>query len=721
MSTGATTPTPAPTPAPATQSPVDPLAACLAHVTRLLGNPMSAEALVTGLPLDAAGLSPSLFARAAERAGLVTRPIEAGLERFPKLALPAVLLLKDRSACVLVARGESEAKVITAEGLEKTVPVVELARQYEGKAIAVSRAVRFEAGTGSERILATHHWFWGTLARAWPLYGEVAAASVLVNVFTVLSPIFFMNVYDRVLPNKAVETFWVLALGMAVVYLFDFGLKLLRGWFIDVAGRRADMALSSALFEQVMARRLDAGQESVGTLANNVREFESLREFFTSATMTALIDLPFVLLFIAVIAMIGGWPMAAVPLIAIPIVAAMGVALQVPLRDRIRRVFKATEAKHAILIETLGSIEAVKALGAAAQMQRKWEEVVDYVATESLGTRFLSSLAVNFSLWVQAMVGLATLAVGVYLVGENQLTMGALIACTIIAGRALAPLSTVASLLTRYHQSMSALAALNKIMEAPRERPRDRSFVHRPVLGGEIRFQDVTFKYPGGELDALTGVSFAIKEGDRVGVIGKIGSGKTTLAKLLVALYQPQGGSILVDGIDIRAIDPVDLRRSVGYLPQNIALFAGSVRDNLLVGAPGANDAAILRAASIAGLIDIVNRHPKGFDLPVGERGESLSGGQRQTVALARALLTDPPILVLDEPTHAMDHSAEERFKTQLQSELAGKTVIIVTHRESLLSVINTLVVMDGGKVVAAGPKELVLRAIAEGKVRTAR
>jgi ATP-binding cassette subfamily C protein LapB len=709
------------TPTPAAELLTDPLAACLAQVARLLGQPMSAQALVTGLPIDAAGLTPALFARAAERAGLTARAIETGLERFPKLSLPAVLLLKDRNACVLVARGEGEAQIVTAEGIEKTVPVAELARDYEGTAIAVSRAVRFEAGTGSERILATHHWFWGTLARAWPLYGEVAAASVLVNLFTVLSPIFFMNVYDRVIPNKAFETFWVLALGMAVIYLFDFGLKLLRGWFIDVAGRRADMALSSALFEQVMARRLDAGRESVGTLANNVREFESLREFFTSATMTSLIDLPFVLLFIAVIAMVGGWPMAAVPLAAIPIVVAMGVALQVPLRDRIRRVFRATEAKHAILIETLGSIEAVKALGAASQMQRKWEGVVDYVAKESLGTRFLSSLAVNFSALVQATVGVATLAVGVYLVGENLLTTGALIACTIIAGRALAPLSMVASLLTRYYQSMSALAALNQIMNAPRERPRDRSFVHRPALGGDIRFQDVAFKYPGSELDALAGVSFAIKEGDRVGIIGRIGSGKTTLAKLLVALYQPQGGAILVDGTDIRAIDPVDLRRAVGYLPQNIVLFAGSVRDNLLLGAPGADDAAILRAASIAGLIDIVNRHPRGFDMPVGERGEALSGGQRQTVALARALITDPPILVLDEPTHAMDHSAEERLKTQMQTELAGKTIIIITHRESLLSVINTLVVMDSGKVVAVGPKELVLKAIAEGKVRTAR
>jgi ATP-binding cassette subfamily C protein LapB len=245
--------------------------------------------------------------------------------------------------------------------------------------------------------------------------------------------------------------------------------------------------------------------------------------------------------------------------------------------------------------------------------------------------------------------------------------------------------------------------------------------VHRPALRGEIRFQDVTFQYPGTELNALAGVSFAIKEGDRIGIIGRIGSGKTTLAKLLVALYQPQAGSILVDGTDIRAIDPADLRRAVGYLPQNISLFAGSVRDNLLVGAPGADDAAILRASSISGLLDIVNRHPKGFDMPVGERGEALSGGQRQTVALARALITDPPILVLDEPTQAMDHSAEERLKAQMQAELAGRTIIIVTHRESLLSAIDTLAVMDGGRLVAFGPRDMVLKAIADGKVRPSR
>ncbi len=699
----------------------DALAECLAQVTRIFGRPASAQALVAGLPVEDSGLTPEVFLRAADRAGLSARMVKAGLDRISKLDLPAVLLLKERGACVLVARNDSEASIVTSAGLERVLPLAELAADYTGMAIAVARVQRFEAGTSSERMLATHHWFWGTLVRAWPMYTEVVVASVLVNVFAVLTPLFTMNVYDRVVPNKAIETFWVLALGVIIVYVFDFGLKLLRGYFIDVAGRRADIALSAGLFEQLMGMRLDASRQSVGSLANNLREFESLREFFTSATMVGLIDLPFVLLFIAVVALVGGWSMAAVPLIAIPIVVAVGVSLQAPLRDRIKRVYQASEAKHATLIETLSAIETVKVLGAASRQQRRWEEVVGFVASESLGTRLISSFAVNFSGWVQGIVSVAMLAVGVYLAGENLLTTGAIIACTIIGGRAMAPLAQVAGLLTRYHQSMSALEALEKIMQSPRERPRDRSFIHRPTLTGEIRFQDVGFKYPGQETEALAGFNLAIKAGDRVGVIGRIGSGKTTLAKLLVALYQPQSGSILVDGTDIRSIDPTDLRHAIGYLPQNLVLFSGSVRDNLQIGTRGVDDAAMLKAAGIAGLLDIVSRHPKGFDMQVGERGESLSGGQRQTVALARALVTDPPILVLDEPTHAMDHSSEERLKVRMQEDMRDKTIIIITHRESLLSVVNTLVVVDGGKVVAAGPKDAVVKALSEGKIRMAR
>ncbi len=700
----------------------DALAESLAQVMRIFGRPATAQALVSGLPVEDSGLTPELFLRAAERAGLSARMVTTGLHRLSKLDLPAVLLLKNRGACVMAAKNDIEASVVTSAGIERVVPLAELETDYTGTAIAVARVQRFEAGTASERMLATHHWFWGTLARAWPMYAEVIVASILVNVFAVLTPLFTMNVYDRVVPNKAIETFWVLALGVFIVYAFDLGLKMLRGYFIDVAGRRADIALSAGLFEQVMGMRLDAGRQSVGSLANNLREFESLREFFTSATLVGLIDLPFVLLFIAVIALVGGWPMAAVPLIAIPIVLAVGVTLQAPLRDRIRRVYQASEAKHATLIETLSAIEAVKSLGAASRQQRRWEEVVGFVASEGLGTRLISSFAVNFSGWVQGLVSVGLLAVGVYLAADNLLTTGAIVACTIIGARAMAPLAQVAGLLTRYHQSMSALESLEKIMQSPRERPKDRSFIHRPTLEGEIRFQDVTFRYPGQEMDALAGFNLSIKAHDRVGIIGRIGSGKTTLAKLLVALYQPQSGAILVDGTDIRSIDPTDLRHAIGYIPQNLVLFSGSVRDNLQIGTRGVDDAAMLKAAGIAGLLDIVSRHPKGFDMPVGERGESLSGGQRQTVALARALVTDPPILVLDEPTHAMDHSSEERLKQRMQDEMRDKTIIIIiTHRESLLSVVNTLVVVDGGKVVAAGPKEAVVKALAEGKIRMVR
>ena len=697
----------------------DALIDCLEAVARLLGNPVSREALLAGLPLEDGGLTPALFVRAAERAGLSATLGERALADISQARLPAVLLLKGREACVLVSKNDSRAAVIR-DGAEESLPLHALAQRYAGTAIFLSPAMRFQAGSAAER--AAHHWFWGTLARSWPIYGEVAVASVLINIFTVLSPLFFMNVYDRVVPNKAYETFWVLAIGVLVMYVFDLVLKTLRGYFLDAAGKRADLALSASLFEQVMSMRLDAGRQSVGTLASNLREFESLREFFTSATIAALIDLPFVILFIAVIWWIGGPYMALVPLVAIPLVALAGLALQVPLRSRILRLFAASEAKHATLIETLGAIEVVKSLGAASQLQRKWEGLVEFVAKESLGSRLLSALAVNVSAWVQLSVAVGVLAVGVYLIGDAQLTMGALIACTIIAGRSLAPLTQLASLLVRYHQAMSALAALDRIMAAPRDRPREPTFVHRPRLRGDIQFREVVFRYPGQvQIDALTGASFSIRAGERVGVLGRIGSGKSTIAKLIVGLYQPAGGALYIDGTDARQIDPADLRRNIGYVPQNLVLFSGTVRDNLLIGAGGADDASLLRAAQLSGLEEHLRRHPLGFDLPVGERGEALSGGQRQAVALARALITDPPILLLDEPTHAMDHSSEERLKARLAGELKDKTLVVITHRESLLSLVDKLLIIDNGRVMAYGPKDAVLQALAEGRVAAAR
>ncbi len=699
---------------------IDPLAVCLTIAARLYGQPMSADALTTGLPLEDGRLTPALAARAAERAGLSARVLKLPLARINPALLPVILLGEERNACVLVKIEDEQAHIILPElpDAMRTVALPALAATYGDHVILLGRLQRFQSGSETERLVEKHHWFWGTLRKEARTYTEVAVATVIINVLALASPMFFMLVYDRVVPNQAMETLWVLALGLAVVLVFDLLLKLLRGYFIDLAGKRADLALSSTLFARVMDLKLDQPRQPVGTLANNLREFESLREFFTSATLASIIDLPFVFVFLAAIAWIGGLAMVMPVLIAIPIVIGMGLALQPALRDHIRRSFAATEAKYATVIETLGAIEHVKHLNAAGQLQRKWESLVEFVARESLTSRLISSFALHFTGWIQAGVSIAVLIVGAYLATEGQLSLGALIACAIITGRAVQPLTQLAALLTRYHTAMTALVALNKIMEAPVEREPGKTFVSRPHLEGRIEFRGVTFRYPGQQVDALHELSFSITPGSRVGVVGRMGSGKSTLAKLLVGLHHAQAGNVLVDGIDTRQIDPVDLRRNIGYMPQNVVLFAGTVGQNLKMGAPHTDDAAMLRAVQLVGLDEHINRHPQGFDMPVGERGDGLSGGQKQSVALARALLTDPPLILLDEPTAAMDMGSEEQFKARLARVLEGRTLIVVTHRESMLTLVDKLVVMDGGRVVAAGPKADVLQALAQGKVR---
>lgn len=699
----------------------DTLAGALALLARLHGQAVSPQMLTAGLPLDD-GLTPDLVARAAERAGLAADVRRVALDTLEARQLPAIVLLTERRAAVVTAREGDRLSVMYPEAPGDTliVPLDELLPLYAGAVVFARPLQRHAAGTATERMMDTHHWFWGTLRRDARLYGEVALATLLINLFALGSPLFFMNVYDRVVPNQALETLWVLALGITLVFAFDLVLKTLRGYFIDIAGKRADLALSSALFARIMDLKLDQPRHSAGTLANNLREFESLRDFFTSATLASLIDLPFVVIFLATLLWIGGPWMVLPAVLAIPLVVAVGLVLQPVLRDRIRRSFAASEAKYSTVIETLGAIEHVKHLNAASQLQRKWEGLVDYVARESMVSRLISTFAINFSGWVQAMVGVVVLIVGVYLAADAKLTMGAMIACVTLSGRAVSPLTQVASLLTRYHNAMSALQALEKIMAAPVEREPGRSFVSRPRLDGAVEWRNVSFRYPGQEIDALRDTSFVIAPGDRVGIIGRMGSGKSTLAKLLLGLYAPTAGNVLVDGIDTRQLDPADLRRNIGYMPQNVVLFAGSVRQNVLMGAPQADDAAMLRAAQLVGLDEFLNRHPKGYELEVGERGEALSGGQRQIVALARALLLDPPILLLDEPTAAMDVGSEDQFKRRLAPALTGRTLIVVTHRDSMLTLVDKLIVMDHGKVVAAGPKQDVIAALNQGRIRKA-
>ncbi|MET4821775.1 type I secretion system permease/ATPase [Endozoicomonas lisbonensis] len=506
-------------------------------------------------------------------------------------------------------------------------------------------------------------------------------------------------------------------MGAIIVFSFDFILKMIRSYFIDLAGKKSDILLSSRIMERVLGLSMSARPASVGSFAKNLQDFESIREFITSSTVTALVDLPFTFIILMVIFMLGG-PLAFIPLFCMFLIGVYSFAIQGPLRRSVEKTLRSNSQKSATLIESLTGMEALKIAQAESDIQYKWEKSVGHIATWSIRTKLLSSSASTVSAYVQQMCNIGLVATGVFLISEGELSMGGLIATVMLAGRCLAPMAQVAGLATRYNQAKSALDGLNQVMDMPVERHEDRDYVNRPELKGSIEFDQVDFTYPEQEIQALRGVSLKIKEGEKVAIIGRIGSGKTTIEKLILGLYEPENGAIRIDGIDLRQLNPSDLRSSIGCVSQDITLFYGSIKENITLGASFIDDAALLKAAEIAGVTEFANKHPNGLDMVVGERGQNLSGGQRQSIALARALLMDPPILVLDEPSSSMDNTTEQHMKEQLKTRCKDKTIVLVTHKASMLDMVDRLVVVDNGKVVADGPKEQVHAALKQGKLK---
>jgi ATP-binding cassette subfamily C protein LapB len=694
----------------------DPLLECLAILTRLHGRPVSADALAAGLPLENHRLTASLFVRAAELHGYAARVLKRALPRISNLVLPAVLLLKDGRACVLtrLERGDSAEVILPETGAAaKRVAVPELAASYSGYCIFVQPRPLGDQRAAEDAPQPTRWWFWGTLWRFRSYYLETVIAASMINVLALATSLFIMNVYDRVVPNNAEATLWVLAAGVGLAVGFEFVARTLRGYVLDVVGRKVDLLLASHLFRQALGMRMEARPASAGAFAANLRELESLRDFFTSATLTTVTDLPFVFLFTWIIGLIGG-PLALVPLLAIPVLLVVGLLAQFPLARLMQRHLAESAARHGVLVEAVEGVETLKALSAEGSLQRRWEEYTALTAQTALRSRFISALLVNLSMLTQQAVTILLVVWGVYLIAEGELTVGGLIACTILAGRALAPLGQLAGLLTRYQHARSALLTLNRIMKLPNERPEGRSFLHRPTLKGQFEFAGVAFTYPRSKLGVLNGVSFRIAAGEHVALVGRVGSGKSTTLRLMMGLYESTGGSVLVDGTDIQQIDPADLRRNVGYVSQDVRLFYGTLRENLTMGAPLADEEAILTATRISGLDRLVSGHPLGFDLQVGERAEALSGGQKQSVAIARALLSAPQAYLLDEPTNSMDHNTEQAFIAHFRKVIRGRTLVLATHKPAMLELVERLIVLDAGKVVADGPRDVVLKALTQ-------
>ncbi|MBY0500792.1 MAG: type I secretion system permease/ATPase [Alphaproteobacteria bacterium] len=698
----------------------DPLLECLVVLSHLYNRPTSAASLKVGLPLQAGKFTPKTFKRAAIRINIDAELISKNFKGITNDILPCVLLLKNGDSCILKGLSEKGAQVIFPGGGNKprAIPLNELEKRYDGDLILV-RALLEEPIVSAESSSSPTNWFWGTLLQFWPIYSQVIVTSLFINFFTLASTIFVMAVYDRVVPNNATTTLWVLAIGVFIIFIFDFILRILRNYFLDVAGKNADILLASRLYEHMLGMRLEARPKSSGTLAHQLREFESLREFISSATLSALVDLPFIFLFIFIIWLIAG-PVAYVPLVMVPLVLIISYFLQRPLASSIRKTYVEGGQKHALLVQSLQGLETIKGLNAEGKMQEAWESFVAQSASSTNLTRFLSTLAVHLSMLVQNITIVGVMIVGVYQIADQALTMGGLIACSILSGRAMGPLTQVVSLLTRLNQSLESLKRLNQLIQLPLERPAMTHFVHRPHFEGVIEFNDVDFAYPGHKNLILQKVSFKLLAGERVALLGRIGSGKTTIEKLILGFYVPKSGSVLIDGTDIRQIDPSDLRANIGYIPQDIFLFGGSIRHNITLGGEGVDDQTLLRAATLAGVHDFVSQHPLGYDIPVGEGGGELSGGQRQTIAVARAFVKDPSIFLFDEPSAMMDSQAENVFIQRLQEILKkNKTLIIVTHRPSLLALVDRIIVIDKGRIVADGPKQDILEALQSSTIRT--
>lgn len=707
-----------------------PLIECLRLLAGHYGRRISRNALTAGLPIGKAGLTPTLFVRAAERADLNARLSDRTLEGLAVAPnLPCVLVLSKRQSCILwdikhppkhppkkdpgrkeEVHPETQFLVQFPETPDekRLVSIEDLKKDYSGYAFFIRPVARVDERAGPAAIDNARDWFWSALRESKRIYQEVILASVLINIFALVSSLFIMIVYDRVVPNSAFDTLWVLAAGVTTIYVFDFIIKNLRAHFLDIAGRKADVKVSARLFEQIMGMTMTARPASAGVLASNMREFEGLRDFFTSATMAAIVDLPFVFLFILLIAVIGG-PIAFIPLMAVPLVLIMGLILQRPLQKVIRQSMNESALKNALLFETISGLETIKVQAAEGHTQRKWEELTEKASRTAVKSRRISAFALNFAMFVQQFVSVAVVVAGVYMIHEAWLSMGGLIASVILTGRAMAPLAQVAGLLTRYNQSKEALHQLDDLMKRPVERPAGKHLISKPSLDGNIEFKDVLFHYPGQTVPALNKLSFVIEPGAHVGVIGAVGSGKTTIERLLLNLYQPESGSVQLDGTDVRQIEPGDLRRSVGAVQQSPQLFFGTVRENITMGHETAPDRAVLRAAELAGVLEFLKDSQHGLDTQVGERGEALSGGQRQAVAIARALLYDPPVLVLDEPTASMDPASENRLRKRLQVLCENKTTLLITHKGSMLSLVDKLILIDRGRLVAYGPKDEVI------------
>jgi len=697
----------------------DPLLDSLVLLTEHFGNPCSAEALAAGLPIVSTNMTPELLPQAASRAGLSAKLVRKGLNELPSMLLPCILMLKDKRACVLQELNIEENKAIVTlpeTGGEERLTLEELESNFVGYLFLIKQQYRGDRDFDVHISDSSEHWLLKHLKSAAPIYRDVIIASIMVNIFALVSPLFVMNIYDKVVPNLAFESLWVLAIGAGIAYIFDFILKQLRGYLIDVAGKKIDIEVSSKLFAKVIGIPLEKRAPSIGGMAKQISEFDNVREFFSSATITALVDLPFSFLFMFCIWLVAG-DLVLFPLISSLLIIAYTVLKQPKLRAAIEESNKFSGLRHGHLIECLSAVESIKANGAEGVVQNAWQQMIGHTSSWLLKSKVITNSVVNFASFVLQISVVGVVVLGVYRVSDNLISMGGIIAAVMLTGRAISPIAKLAGLMTRSNQTISSLRQLDSLMKQEGEFENKAHLASRTKLSGDICAENVSFTYPEADSETLRKMSINIKQGEKVAIIGRNGSGKTTLAKLLLGLYQTTNGSIRFDGLNHQQIHPSDLRRNIGYLPQDITLFHGTIRDNILFGTRQVTEYQLIRAVQLSGVSTFTDHETQGLDQQVGESGNALSRGQRQSIALARAILNAPQILLLDEPTASLDARAEKQFIKSISATANDRTLLLITHKTELLRLVDRIIVLEKGQLVVDGPKDKVLQQLKAGKL----
>lgn len=540
---------------------------------------------------------------------------------------------------------------------------------------------------------------------------ESAVASALINVLALATSLFAMQVYDRVVPNSAFDTLTVLFVGVCISIALEALMKIVRVRLLDATGKKIELELSQKFFNKALSIRMDGRPNTVGTFASQIREFEAVKNFLTSSTLFVIADAPFALLFLAVIFSIGG-ALGWVAMLALPITMLIGYVIQRPLAKLSQQHMQESSFRSGMLIESIDGAEAIKATGGEGWFSRRWFNLSQVIGETSLKSRSYANLASTLAALVQQVCYASTVLVGVYLISAGTLTVGALIACTILVNRVLQPVSQLAGMAVSWNGAKSALEALNDLMNRPSAGPDiDVKPVQLESFSPSLRIENLKISYGDDKLLALAIEKLEIQPGEKVAIVGASGMGKSTLLKALSGLFKPTEGRVFYSGIDMQLLEPVALRKQIAYLPQDVRLFNGTLRENLLLGLNQATDDQLMEVCNMTGVSKIIARHPRGIGMPIYEGGRGLSGGQKQMVGLSRVLLQSSGTLLLDEPTASLDQQSEVNLIRAMKKYIRPEqTLIVATHKLPILELVNRVIVIDQNKVVVDGPIDSVLK-----------